>query len=272
MSKPAPGAVHAQFTASIPRHYDQCLGPVIFEPYARDLARRLPRGARRVLETACGSGIVTRRLLEALSKDASLLATDLNLAMVEHARKAVGEDPRLSWRTADMCATELPDASFDAVVCQFGLMFAPDKEAALEEARRVLEPGGTFLANVWDDIERNRFAQIAHQVITSFFPADPPTFYQVPFSLGDRPRMRQMLRAAGFTDVRDEVVTLSSTSPSAEELAQGLVEGNPVATEIQARGTATIQEIERKLADRIHTELGDRPVPVKLQAIVFEAR
>jgi ubiquinone/menaquinone biosynthesis C-methylase UbiE len=267
-----PGTVHAQFTASIPKHYDQCLGPVLFEPYARDLARRLPQGARRVLETACGSGIVTRRLLEALSRDASLLATDLNLAMVEHAREAVGEDPRLSWRAADMCATELAAASFDAVVCQFGLMFAPDKDAALKEARRVLEPGGTFLANVWDDIERNRFAQVAHQVITSFFPSDPPTFYQVPFSLGDRPRMRQMLRAAGFAEIKAEVVMLSSASPSAEELAQGLVEGNPVATEIQSRGSASIQEIERKLADRIRTELGDRPVPVTLQAIVFEAR
>jgi ubiquinone/menaquinone biosynthesis C-methylase UbiE len=270
--KPASGAVHAQFTASIPGFYDRCLGPVIFEPYARDLAGRLPPGARRVLELACGSGIVTKRLLEALPRDASLLATDLNMAMVEHARQAVGQDPRVSWQAADMVSTELPSASFDAVVCQFGLMFAPDKDAALREARRLLARGGTYLVNVWDAIERNRFAQIAHEVITGFFPDDPPTFYQVPFSLGDRARLREMLKAAGFTEVRDEVVTLSSTSPSAEEFAQGLVEGNPVSTEIQARGSASKQEIERKLADRIRTELGDRPVPVKLQAIVFEAR
>jgi len=214
----------------------------------------------------------TRRLLEALPRDASLLATDLNLAMVEHARKAIGEDPRLSWRTADMCATELPDASFDALVCQFGLMFAPDKDAALREARRVLESGGTLLANVWDAIGNNRFAELANEVITGFFPTDPPTFYQVPFGLSDRPRMREMLRAAGFAEVRDEVLPLSSTSPSADELARGLVEGNPVVNEIQTRGTAPIQEIERKLADRIRTEMGDRPVPVRLQAIVFEAR
>ncbi|HLQ67823.1 MAG TPA: methyltransferase domain-containing protein [Candidatus Limnocylindrales bacterium] len=267
--KPASG-VHAQFTASIPEFYDRCLGPVIFEPYARDLARRLPRGAGRVLELACGSGIVTRRLLEALPADASLLATDLNPDMVEHARKAVGKDPRVSWRAADMIATELPGASFDVVVCQFGLMFAPDKEAALSEARRLLAPGGTYLMNVWDAIERNRFAAIANEVITSFFPADPPTFYQVPFSLNDQARLKQMLRAAGFARSQGETVPLSSTAGSAEEFARGLVEGNPVVNEIQARG-ASVAVIEQKLAERLRAELGDDPVPVKLNAIVFEA-
>ncbi len=250
--KPASG-VHAQFTASIPEFYDRCLGPVIFEPYARDLARRLPRGARRVLELACGSGIVTRRLLEALPADASLLATDLNPDMVEHARKAVGKDPRVSWRAAE-----------------FGLMFAPDKEAALSEARRLLAPGGTYLINVWDAIERNRFAAIANEVITSFFPADPPTFYQVPFSLNDQARLKQMLRAAGFARSQGETVPLSSAAGSAEEFARGLVEGNPVVNEIQARG-ASVAVIEQKLAERLRAELGDDPVPVKLNAIVFEA-
>src|SRR5712671_526078 len=144
---------HTQFTASIPENYDRYLGPVIFDPYARDLAQRLGRpGPKRVLVTACGSGIVTRRLLEALAPDAALVATDLNADMLDHARAAIGEDSRLSWEVADMCDLNFESGSFDAVVCQFGVMFAPDKAAAFREAQRVLMTGGRFLFNVWDAI------------------------------------------------------------------------------------------------------------------------
>jgi len=138
---------HIQFTASIPASYDRHLGPVIFDPYARDLVARLGRpGPRRILETACGSGIVTRRLLEAMDPDAALVATDLNADMLDHARATIGDDPRLSWEVADMCNLNFESGSFDAVVCQFGVMLAPDKAAAFREAVRShaerLAPGG----------------------------------------------------------------------------------------------------------------------------------
>jgi len=264
-------SLYAQFTASIPENYDRYLGPVLFDLYARDIAGRLPKTVRKVLETACGTGIVTRRILETLPSGATLVATDLNAPMVEFARSSVGDDARLDWRAADMGALDFPDASFDAIVCQFGLMFAPDKDLALREARRVLAPGGTLLFNVWDSLERNPFAFLANDVITGFFHSDPPTFYQVPFCMSDRDRLREMLARAGFAKVTDAVVPLESSAPNAQELARGLVQGNPVVNEIQAR-SASVNEIERKLAERIREELGDHPVPVRLQAIVFEAR
>jgi ubiquinone/menaquinone biosynthesis C-methylase UbiE len=264
---------HAQFTASIPANYDRYLGPVLFEPYARDLVQRLGRPVpKRVLETACGSGIVTRRLLEALAPDATLSATDLNSAMLDHARPAVGQDPRVDWEVADMCDLNFESESFDAVVCQFGIMFAPDKAAAFREARRVLAPGGRFLFNVWDAIDKNRFAMVANETITGFFPTDPPTFYQTPFGFHDRGVIRKMLDSAGFSRIEDVVVSTRSQSPSAEEFARGLVEGNPIINEIQARGAASAEEIIKELADRIRKKLGGKPVPVHLQAIVFEAQ
>ncbi len=262
---------HTQFTASIPENYDRYLGPVIFDPYARDLAKRLGRpGPMRVLETACGSGIVTRRLLEALSRDAALVATDLNPAMLDHARATIGEDSRLSWEVADMCDLNFESGTFDAVVCQFGVMFAPDKAAAFREAQRVLMTGGRFLFNVWDAIDKNRFAMIANETITGLFPKDPPTFYQTPFGFHDRGMIRKMLESAGFSRVNDVVVSTRSQSPSAAEFARGLVEGNPVINEIQSRGGPSADEIVKELAARLTKKLGGRPVPVHLQAIVFE--
>ncbi|HEY3155007.1 MAG TPA: methyltransferase domain-containing protein [Candidatus Eisenbacteria bacterium] len=264
---------HAQFTASIPANYDRYLGPVIFDPYARDLAQRIRRSAPgRILETACGSGIATRRLLETLQPDAGLIATDLNPAMLDQARIAIGDDPRVSWEVADMCNLNFESASFDAVVCQFGIMFAPDKAAALREAHRVLRLGGQFLFNVWDTIDKNRFASIAHETITRLFPADPPTFYETPFGFHDRQLIRTMLESAGFSHINDVVVSTRSQSPSAEEFARGLVEGNPVVNEIQARGGASVDEVVKQLAASITKKLGGRPVPVHLQAIVFEAQ
>jgi SAM-dependent methyltransferase len=270
--KPSPPNVHAQFTASIPENYDRYLGPVIFDPFARDLSRRLTGDSRRVLETACGSGIVTRRLLEALPEDAELTATDLNAPMLDYARSAVGPDPRVTWRTADMCDLDLPDASFDAVVCQFGIMFPPDKPAALREARRVLAPGGTYLFSVWDSLDRNRFADLANEVITGFFPSDPPGFYQVPFHMHDPNAVRAMAAAAGFEGVKETRLDLESTAPSADDFARGLVEGNPVVNEIQARGGVSVEEVRERLAQRLKAELGDRPVTARLRTIVFEAR
>ena len=264
--------IHAQFTASIPENYDRFLGPVLFEPNARDLVRRLGTPApQRVLEAACGSGILTRHLLQSLPKNATLLATDLNLAMIQYAQESVGEDPRLRWRAADMTAIDAPDGSFDAVVCQFGVMFVPDQWAAFREAHRTLAPGGRYVFNVWDALERNPFAALTHEVITAFFPNDPPGFYQVPFSFHDRALIREMLASAGFGEVTDSVVELESESPSVNDFARGLVEGNPVINEIQARGGPTAAEIERTLADRLRSKLGDRPVPVRLRAIAFRA-
>jgi len=264
---------NAVFAGSIPENYDRHLGPVLFEPYARDLARRVPAGeGARVLEVACGTGIVTRHLRERLPAGSCFVATDLNQPMIDYARRKLEGARGIEWQQADACALTFPDRSFDALVCQFGLMFVPDKPAAIREARRVLRDGGTLLLNVWDSLDRNTFAKSAHETIASFFPDDPPTFYQIPFSLHRTDQLSTLLAGAGFTDIRIDPVAFQGESPSARDLATGLVEGNPVGNTIRERGTVAVADVVEAVAGVVARTFGDRPVRIPLHAFVVTAR
>jgi len=259
------------FDGLIPEIYDKHLGAVLFEPYAADLVNRLkPRGPKDVLEVACGTGIVTRALLDGL-RPKRLVATDLNQPMVDYARSKVGAAPGLEWRQADASALPFPDASFDAVVCQFGVMFVPDKLAAMKEARRVLRPGGVFAFNVWDKIEENDLGRTAHEVIARFFPVDPPQFYMIPFGFHDSALIRSMLGQAGFADVQIESVGMESRSPSAAHVAVGLVRGNPVVNAIQERGGVEVGTVIAAVENALRGRYGDSPLKARMRAWVVIA-
>ena len=259
------------FTGSIPEQYDRFLGPMIFAPYAEDLVARLalPDSAS-VLEIACGTGILTRLLRDRLPGEAKLTATDLNPDMMEVAGRKFGEEEAVAWQQAD--ATRLPfaDESFDAVICQFGLMFFPDKRAAVGEAWRVLRAGGVFTFNVWDAMEKNEEAKIVHEVVASFFANDPPTFYEIPFGFHDPEVIGALLREAGFVDVRVTAVAKTGESPTARDAARGLVEGNPISGAIRERGKDT-EEIIAAVAAALASRFSDHPFRCPLQALVFSA-
>jgi SAM-dependent methyltransferase len=264
---------HTAFIGSIPENYDRYLGPCLFEPYASDIVQRVkpPEGAS-VLEIACGTGIVSLRLRNSLPKSVRLVATDLNEAMLAYAAHKFESNQSVEWQQADATELPFPDASFDAVVCQFGLMFFPDKEKALREVHRVLAAEGLFVFNVWDAIEKNELAHIATETIRTFFEHDPPTFYQVPFGLHDQELVQTLLRNAGFGDTQISIVAKTGISPSAIEIAKGLVEGNPVIVEINERATSSVQSIEATVAAAVASRCGDNPVRSKMQAIVYTAR
>jgi len=259
------------FAGAIPENYDRYLGPVIFEPYAEDLVSRLKgKELDRVLEIACGTGIVTRRLRDALPGSTEAIATDLNPDMFEFAKRKFKDGENVRWQQADAMALPFPDESFDAVVCQFGYMFVPDKAAAMHESYRVLRQGGLFLFNVWDSLDANPFAQIAHSTIASFFDRDPPKFYEIPFSLYDSKVVRRFLEDAGFTNIESFSETKPCRSRAAREFATGLVRGNPVGTEAAERGVdpeKLIDAVARSLAGRF----GAEPVESTMRAIVWQA-
>jgi ubiquinone/menaquinone biosynthesis C-methylase UbiE len=264
---------NAQFAGSIPGAYDRYLGPVLFQPYAEDLAARLKVNANgAVLELACGTGILTRILRDRLPAATRLVATDLNEPMIRNAAQKFRRGEAVEWRQADASSLPFDDESFDAVLCQFGIMFVPDKALSAREARRVLKPGGVFLFNVWDSMEHNELGRIAHETISSFFEKDPPTFYQVPFGYHDRAEIKRVLEGAGFRDLRVDIVPKTGGASRAEDAAQGLVHGNPVAAAITERDPSLLPVITIAVADALKKRFGETTISAPMRAIVVKAR
>ena len=262
----------SQFSGSIPEIYDRYLEPVLFGPYAEELAKRVARLApHSVLETAAGTGIVTRALLKALPETAVIVATDLNQPMVDYAA-AKAASPRVSWRQADATTLPFENESFDLVLCQFGVMFFPDKVAAHREALRVLKRGGHFLFNVWGPIASNDFTVTVTEAMATMFPHDPPWFFErIPHGYHDTAIIRRELEMAGFTDVRIETVERESRAASAREAAIGLCQGTPLRNEIEARGGPGLDEATEAATRALATRFGAGAVTGRLQALVIEA-
>ena len=262
---------NVQFAADIPRQYDRVLGPFWFVPYAREMAARVASlRPRRVLEIACGTGILTEQLRRALPGAAALTATDLNAPMIEHARSKLG-DAGITWRAADGTRLPFEDRAFDVVVCQFGYMFFPDKVAGFREAARVLARDGHFLFSVWSSLADNPSGRIPHDAANAAFQANPPDFWRIPFGYDDERVIRQHLAAAGFQSIAIERVALEGTAPSARELATGMVRGTPMYNALVERH-ADIDAVESDVARRLAAEGGSSPFRVRLEAKVITAR
>jgi ubiquinone/menaquinone biosynthesis C-methylase UbiE len=260
------------FTGSIPEIYDQFLVPLIFEPYAADLSKRLVSfDPKRILETAAGTGVLTRAIMARLP-EVDHVATDLNQPMLDRAAaRTTGK--HLSWRQADALALPFDDESFDAVVCQFGVMFFPDKVAGFKEARRVLRRGQPLLFNAWDRIGTNEFVTVASEALAEMFPGDPPRFMErTPHGYHDPDVIRRQLREAGFVNVAIELITARSKAASAYDAALGYCQGSPWRGEIEARGgPAGLQQATQRAADALAKRFGKGPIEGGIAALVVTA-
>ena len=259
------------FAGSIPQLYESYLVPLIFEPYARDLAERLAaRSPARVLEVAAGTGVVTRAMASTLPDAASIVATDLNQPMLDQA-KTIAITRAVEWRQADAMNLPFDDRTFDAVVCQFGVMFFPDKAKAYAEARRVLRPGGLYMFNVWDRIEENEFAHTVTTALESLFPDDPPRFLaRTPHGYCERRRIEEDLARGGFVAAPTfETVSARSRAKSPSIPAIAYCQGTPLRSEIEARGGARLGEATDVATEAIARTFGRGAVDGKLQAHVI---
>ena len=261
------------FTGSIPENYDRYLVPLIFDSFAKDLARRVAALAPlKVLETAAGSGAVTRAVAATLSPQASYVVTDLNQPMLDYAASRQAADHRISWRQADALALPFDDGSFDVVCCQFGAMFFPDRVKGYREARRVLGKGGHFLFNVWDRIEENVFADDVTRALAELFPHDPPRFLaRTPHGYHDRALIEAELREAGFSAVTIETRSDQSRASSPRVPAVAYCQGTPLRSEIEARDAGALEAATDHAAAAIARRHGSGEVAAKIQAHVIVA-
>jgi ubiquinone/menaquinone biosynthesis C-methylase UbiE len=261
------------FAGSIPEMYDRLLVPLIFEPYARDLAGRVAGvEPRDVLETAAGTGVLTRAMAARLPAHARIVATDLNQPMLDHAAAREPGPGRVTWRQADALALPFEDQGFDVAACQFGAMFFPDKVKGYREARRVLRPGGHFIFNVWDRIEDNEFADVVTETLATVFPQDPPRFLaRTPHGYHDVAKLREELGAAGFVSIAIETQTEISKAASPRDPAVAYCQGTPLRNEIEARGQPGLEAATQACAQALAQRFGSGPVRGRISAHVITA-
>jgi ubiquinone/menaquinone biosynthesis C-methylase UbiE len=261
------------FAGSIPQVYDRFLVPLIFEPYALDLAQRLAKTqARDVLETAAGTGVLTRAIAARLPADARMVGTDLNEPMLDRAGARQSGDSRITWRQADALALPFADQSFDAVACQFGVMFFPDKVQGYKEARRVLKPGGHFFFNVWDRLSENEFPNVVTEALAARFPQDPPRFMaRTPHGYHDVERIRAELNAAGFIGISIDAVANWSKAPSPRDAAIAFCQGTPLRNEIEARDASGLEEATQQAAQALAHRFGNGAIEGRIRAFAITA-
>jgi len=261
------------FAGSVPENYDRYMAPLIFEPYAADLAQRAASlSPSAVLETAAGTGVVARALAPKLPASASYVVTDLNEPMLDYAASRQAPDSRIKWRQADALALPFEDAAFDLVCCQFGAMFFPDRTSAYREAKRVLKPGGRFLFSVWDRIEENVFADDVTNALAKIFPHDPPRFLaRTPHGYHDTALIHSELEGAGFSRVEIETRAEQSRAPSPRLPAVAYCQGTLLRNEIEAREAGKLEAATDHAASAIAEKHGGGEVAAKIQAHVIMA-
>lgn len=265
--------IDTMFAGSIPKSYDTLMVPLIFDAYATDIAALIASTSPdSVLETAAGSGVVTRLLAPKLHADARYVVTDLNQSMLDYAASRQSHDSRIQWQQADALALPFEDASFDVVCCQFGAMFFPNRVTGYAEARRVLKPGGRFVFSVWDRIEENTFADLVTNAVAAVFPHDPPRFMaRTPHGYHDTALIREELDRAGFAAIDITTHEKVSRAQSARAAATAYCQGTPLRNEIEARDASLLQMATDRATQAIALSYGEGPVAGKIQAHVIVA-
>lgn len=258
--------VNSNFVGSVPEYYDKGLVPVIFIDYAQELAQKvIEKKPNSVLELAAGTGVVTRLLRDGVSPECAIIASDLNEPMLGVARQKFKPNEAISFQTINAMEIPLENNSLDVVVCQFGVMFFPDKVKSYREALRVLKPGGHYIFNAWDSHAFNPFAAVGQSVVEETFPDDPPGFYKVPFHYHDAEEMKRDMSDAGFSSVIVERKQITKTIALPDAFAKGFIYGNPIGEEISMRGGDPDVMVE-KVRHAMEAEFGKDPATMPLSA------
>ena len=262
------------YSGTIPANYEKYLGPMFFEPYAKVMSERTWYSyPQKVLELACGTGRLTRRLISEMPVESELTISDINTEMLREGKRYIQNgNSRLEWKVIDAAEIPYEDDTFDCIVCQFGVMFFCDRQKAFKEIYRTLKPGGKFIFCVWNEITDNPLARIADNVLKYYFSENTPPFYSVLYSYNDAEIIKKDLSQGGFGEIMIENCELSGYSESARHSAQGLVEGTPAISAIQERDITKLPFIMQKMISDITLEFGENDLSIPLSAKVVTVK
>jgi ubiquinone/menaquinone biosynthesis C-methylase UbiE len=231
------------------------------------------RPGQRVLDVACGTGIVERQAAALLGPAGSIVGIDLNPRMLELAKKhAPSGGAPIEWKEGNAASLPCQDADFDIVLCQQGLQFFPDKVAALQEMHRVLKPGGRVGLCVWRAIEHSPCHLAIADALRRHVGSDVTQRFQAPFGFGDPDTLREAIVAAGFrdADIQIEVVTRRLLPPARS--IPGLLASTPVGPEIAALDEGTRRRIVEDVSAALSNYLTDDGLTVPQPTHIAQAR
>jgi ubiquinone/menaquinone biosynthesis C-methylase UbiE len=231
------------------------------------MASRVPvSNINSVLELASGTGRVTRHLRDRLPSSVKLTASDLSPDMLEVAKSKFTNTDAVEFVVADMQNLPFEANQFDVVVCQFGMMFPPDKQKAVDEAYRVLKPGGEFLFSTWEKIDRVEMFKLVYAHILPFFAGEDPNRFMVPYSLHDTDTLKSLLSKSYFSDPKAERVLLPGVGHSANELVKGFFTTHSMGQEVADRDPKEFEAIAQRMEKAIIEKFSDKPVRCELAA------
>ena len=237
--------------------YERHMVPAIFGPWAEDLlALATPKPGERVLDVACGTGVVTRLVAQRVGPTGTVVGLDLNPGMLAVARAVPPRHgAQIEWREGNVGAIPVADATFDLALCQQGLQFFPDRPAALREIRRVLAPRGRLALSVWRPMQHSSGFEALATALGRLIAPEAAAIMQGPFALGSADELRTLVTGAGFGDVVVQPAAKTLRFPSPEEFVRRYVAATPLAAVVakandEARA-ALITEVDAALKSSV---------------------
>lgn len=256
---------------SAPENYERYFVPAIGAPVANDLTQIAAlRPGERVLDVACGTGVVARLASRLVGAAGTVAGLDVNPGMLAVARSTTPPGMAIDWHEASAEAMPLPDASFDAVLCQMGLQFVPDKHAALSEMRRVLAPGGRLILNVPGPTPP--LFVVMGEALARYIDAEAAGFVNHVFSLHDTADLQNLVDGAGFRDVSVQADTKSLRLPAPEEFLWQYVHSTPLAGAVAQASDERRRSLERDVVAKWQEFVEDRALALQVRMVVATAR
>jgi SAM-dependent methyltransferase len=254
-----------------PANYEHFFVPAIGAPLATDLIRLAAlRPGERVLDVACGTGVVARLASQQVGATGTVAGLDVNPGMLAVARSATPPGMPIEWHEASAEAMPLPDASFDVVLCQMGLQFMPDKHAALREMRRVLVRGGRLILNVPGPTPR--LFTIMGEALARHIGVEATGFVNYVFSLHDTAEIQNLVSGAGFHAASVQADTKSLRLPAPEEFLWQYVHSTPLASTVAQVDDERRGSLERDVVAKWQDFVNDRALVLHVRIVVATAQ